>query len=81
MVVAHGLLLRGMSNLPRSGTEPVSPALAGRFFTTESLAKPIPQSASAIHWLKNTRLLPYLSFVNNVALNTGVHVIFSDLNI
>ena len=26
--------------LPRSGMEPVSPALAGRFFTAETLGKP-----------------------------------------
>ena len=28
-------LLRRIGDLPRPGTEPVSPALAGRFFTTE----------------------------------------------
>ena len=33
-------LLRGMWDLPRSRTEPVSPALAGRFFTTEPPEKP-----------------------------------------
>ena len=48
------LLLRGMSNLPRSGTEPMSPALAGRFFTTESPGKPIQESASSIYWLMDT---------------------------
>ena len=31
---------RGMWDLPRSGIEPVSPVLAGRFFTTEPLGKP-----------------------------------------
>ena len=43
VVVARGLgncdalaqLLHGMWNLPRPGLKPVSPALAGRFFTTE----------------------------------------------
>ena len=30
-----------MSDLPRSGIEPVSPALAGGFFTNESPGKPI----------------------------------------
>ena len=43
LVVEHGLSscgtwaqsLRGMWDLPGSGIEPVSPALAGRFFTTE----------------------------------------------
>ena len=33
-------LLRGMWDLPRSGIEPVSPAMAGRFFTTEPLVSP-----------------------------------------
>ena len=33
-------LLRGMWDLPGSGIEPVSPALAGRFFTTEPPGKP-----------------------------------------
>ena len=34
-------LLLGMWDLPRPGTEPVSPAPAGRFFTTESPGKPV----------------------------------------
>ena len=34
------LIARGMWNLPRSGIEPVSPALAGGFFTTELPGKP-----------------------------------------
>ena len=33
-------LLRGMWDLPRSGLEPVSPALAGRFSTTAPPGKP-----------------------------------------
>ena len=33
----QALLLRGMWDLPRSGIEPVPPALAGRFFTSGSL--------------------------------------------
>ena len=33
-------LLRGIWDLPRSGLEPVSPALAGRFSTTAPLGKP-----------------------------------------
>ena len=48
VVVARGLgncdalaqLLHGMWNLPRPGLKPVSPALAGRFFTTEPPRKP-----------------------------------------
>ena len=32
--------LRGMWDLPRPGLEPVSPALAGRFSTTEPPGKP-----------------------------------------
>ena len=34
-------LLRGMWDLPRSGLEPVSPALAGRFLTTAPPGKPL----------------------------------------
>ena len=37
---AQALLLQGMGNLPGLGIEPVSPALAGRFFTTEPPGKP-----------------------------------------
>ena len=33
-------LLRGMWDLPRPGLEPMSPALAGRFSTTEPPGKP-----------------------------------------
>ena len=39
--MVHGLSLSmGMWNLPGSGIEPVSPALAGGFFTTELPGKP-----------------------------------------
>ena len=37
---AWAYLLRGMWHLPRSGIELVSPALAGRFFTTKPPGKP-----------------------------------------
>ena len=37
---AQAELPRGRWDLPRPGTEPVSPALAGRFFTTEPPGKP-----------------------------------------
>ena len=41
IVVMHGLrLLQGMWDLPRPAIEPMSPALAGRFFTTEKPGKP-----------------------------------------
>ena len=36
----RALLLHGMFSLPGSGIEPVSPALAGGFFTTEPTRKP-----------------------------------------
>ena len=37
---AQAYLLCGMRDLPGSGIEPVSPALAGSFFTTEPPRKP-----------------------------------------
>ena len=37
---AQGQLLRGVWGPPESGTEPVSPASAGGFFTTEPPGKP-----------------------------------------
>ena len=41
VVVAHGLSCStACGNLPGSGTEPVSPAWAGGFFTTEPEGKP-----------------------------------------
>ena len=39
-VVVRGLSHRGMWNLSRSGIKPLSPALAGGFFTTEPPGKP-----------------------------------------
>ena len=39
---AWASLLRGTWDLPGSGIEPVSPTLAGRFFTTEPAGKPSP---------------------------------------
>ena len=38
---ARAQLLRGMWDLPGSGIEPMSPALAGGFFTTEPPGKPL----------------------------------------
>ena len=35
----RGLLLRGFCDLPRSGMEPMSPALAGKFLTTREVHK------------------------------------------
>ena len=40
MALSGALLLQGVWDLPRSRTEPVSPALAGRFFTTKAAGKP-----------------------------------------
>ena len=37
-------LLRGMEDLPRPRIEPVSPALAGGFFTTELPGKPLQET-------------------------------------
>ena len=39
--MVHGLSCCDMWDLPGSGIEPVSPALAGGFFTSESPGKPI----------------------------------------
>ena len=42
-----------MWDLPRSATEPMSPALAGRFFTTEPQGKPQTGSCSSFNiWLR-----------------------------
>ena len=38
---AQPQLLQGLWDLPRSRTEPISPVLAGRFFTTEPPRKPL----------------------------------------
>ena len=38
---ARARLLRGMWDLPRSGLEPMSPTLAGRFLTTAPPGKPL----------------------------------------
>ena len=38
---AQAYLLCGLWDLPRPGIEPMSPALAGRFFTTEPPGKPL----------------------------------------
>ena len=39
--MSQSLVTPGMWDLPRSGTEPMSPALEGRFFTTDSPEKPL----------------------------------------
>ena len=40
-----GLRFPSPGNLPTPGIEPVFPALAGRFFTTEPQGKPLPNAA------------------------------------
>ena len=40
VAVVHGLVASGMEDLPGSGMEPVSPTLAGGFFTTGLQASP-----------------------------------------
>lgn len=40
LVVAHRLSYSAVWDLPESGIEPLSPALAGRFFSTEPSGKP-----------------------------------------
>ena len=70
VVVARGLgncdalaqLLHGMWNLPRPGLKPVSPALAGRFFTTEPPRKPdyLLLRVDSLRLVKKTRILMVL---------------------
>ena len=44
VVVAHGLSCSEACGIfPGPGIEPVTPALAGRFFTTEPPGKPLPE--------------------------------------
>ena len=43
-----GLLFPSPGDLPDPGIEPVSPALAGRFFTAEPLGKPLIGTDSCI---------------------------------
>ena len=44
-------------DLPHPGIDPVSPALAGGFFTTEPLGKPPKKKKKNVHNFKNTLLL------------------------
>ena len=46
-----GLPFPSPGDLPDPGIEPMSPALAGGFFTTEPLGKPI--KAAEAHYFKN----------------------------
>ena len=43
-----GLPFPSPGDLPRSGIEPVSPAVAGRFFTTEPPGKPLRNLGDAL---------------------------------
>ena len=40
-VVAWGSVAHGMRNFPGTGIEPISPALAGRFLTTDHQRSPL----------------------------------------
>ena len=51
---AWALLLRGLRDLPESGIERLSPALAGEFFTTETPGKP---RKSFINFLKRLDII------------------------
>ena len=84
----QALLLLGMWDLPGSEIEPVSPALAGRFFTTEPPGKP--SKACIGRWILNhwtTREAPsysdfihffFLSFASplNILNSSGVYFLY-----
>ena len=56
-----GLPFPSPGDLPRPGTEPSSPALAGGFFTTESQGKP----SKLFHYVKQIIGLRFYSFLGN----------------
>ena len=58
-------MLYGMWDLPRSGIEPVSPALAGRFLTTE-----LPREAPAFKFLLNEYMNSIGTFEPSVSLRS-----------
>ena len=60
---AQAYLLRGMWDLPGPGLEPMSPALAGRFLTTEPPGKPFSFISKILfdHWKKGWSF-PFVSF-------------------
>ena len=67
-----GLVALWHVDLPRSGIEPLSPALAGRFFTTEPLRKP---SLSFLLLLMGTQLpVQGLSRVEDPGAGAGMHL-------
>ena len=55
---ARPWLLCGMWDLSRPGIEPMSPAVAGRFFTTEPPGKPYISPVQFSHSLASDSLLP-----------------------
>ena len=59
-----GLLFSSQGDLPDPGIKPASPALAGRFFTTESLGKPLKERRCAV--------LSHSFMSDSLPMNTGV---------
>ena len=66
-------------DLPGSGIEPTSPALAGRFFTTEPLGKPIGDTeregadVGIAHWLMSARSVNDSDGDNNIINAADTH--------
>ena len=82
----HRLLLRVMWDPLRPGIEPVSPSLAGRFFTTELLGKPfsyywkyILECQSFPSWMLEQGLLPSKVNFDHQVLDLGGKL-YSDFN-
>ena len=65
---AWAQLFHGMWDLPRSGIEPMSPALAGRFFTTEPPGKPLSTA-----FVKNTSCVPLGNFMCSLRLDVHIY--------
>ena len=70
-----GLPFPSPGDLPNPGIKPVSPALAGKFFTTEPPEKPKEVYVSFINQHVNIDLQPQKSTLNGLhTLLTGDHI-------
>ena len=75
-----GLPFPSLRDLPNPGFEPASPALAGRFFTTEPPEKPLQSSRKPVNGLSPLICFDWIHNVLEWSLSPGKRVEYKEVS-